>query len=90
MNETDRQSISPSNPAEFTGMTSTSLGTGTDHPTQILNLEPQPIDSYITTSQVEMEDPNLSEEKEAPVTVVENKEAIENPTRSTTPKKIGK
>jgi hypothetical protein len=62
-------------------MTSTSLGTGTDHPTQILDMEPQPIDSSITTSQVEMEDPNPSEEKEALVTVVDltNEEAIEDP-----------
>jgi hypothetical protein len=50
-------------------------------------MEPQPTDSSITTSQVEMEDPNPSEEKEAPITVVDltNEEAIENPTRSTTP-----
>jgi hypothetical protein len=41
MNETDRQSVSPTNPEEFTGKTSTSLGTGTDHPTQILDMEPQ-------------------------------------------------
>jgi hypothetical protein len=45
------------------------------------------MDSSITTSQVEMEDPNTSEEKEAPVTVVDltNEEAIEDPTRSNSP-----
>jgi hypothetical protein len=49
-------------------------------------MEPQPQDSSIATSQVEMEDPNPSEEKEASVTVVDltNAEAIEDPTRSTT------
>jgi hypothetical protein len=86
LNETDRQSVSPTNPAEFTGMTSILLGTGTDHSTQNMDMEPQPIDSSIPTSQVETEDPNPSEEKEA-VTVVDltKEEAVENPTRSYTP-----
>jgi hypothetical protein len=87
MNKTDRQSVSPTSPEEFNGMISTSRGTETDHPTQIPDMEPQPIDSSITTSQVEIEDPNPTEEKEAPVTVVDftNEDAIEDPTQSTTP-----
>jgi hypothetical protein len=71
LNEIDRQSISPTNPDEFTGTTATSPGTGTDQPIQLTDVESQPQDSSIATSQVEMEDPNPSEEKEAPVTVVD-------------------
>jgi hypothetical protein len=87
LNEIDRQSISPTNLDEFSGMTSTSPGTGTDHPTQLPEVEPQPQDCSTTTGQVAIEDPNPSEDKEAPITVVDltNKEAIEDPTRSTTP-----
>jgi hypothetical protein len=87
LHEIDRQSISPTNPDEFSGMTSTYPVTGTAHPTQLPEVEPQPQDSSITTSQVAIEDPNPSEDKEAPVTVVDltNEEAIEDPTQSTTP-----
>jgi hypothetical protein len=66
LNETDRQSVFPTNPHEFCGMISTTTGTGTDHPTQLPEVEPQPLDSSIATGQVEIKHPYPSEAKTHP------------------------
>jgi hypothetical protein len=59
------------------------LDLGLITPTKTWIWSPNP---SVATSQVEMEDPNPSEEKEAPVTVVDltKEEAIEDPTQSHT------
>jgi hypothetical protein len=71
-------------------MTSTTTGTGTDQPAQLPEerVEPQPLDSSIATGQVEIEDPQPSEEKDAirnTVVDLSKEEAIEDRTRPTIP-----